>query len=542
MVLHHLFIRLGGRPNIYSDEEVPPLQVRYSNSSVNNDDLIFTLISHRLPGHIPLEYNVKYPENICKTQPVYNWYCIPVYLEEGFDFIIKVTANDESKAMLSHFIETDFPTFGDCRGCIRRPLLTTMALPSVVGILTLSYFVAKPFQFPNFSFLTASEALVKMHKSMLSRIELFQKNPYLRPLTRHPFLSPRMLIGHRGSGNSSRHTNHRTPFAENTVLSFDMARKSGANWIEFDVQPTKDDAIVIFHDYFIQMSNGHNVPVCSLTRKQFIDRFDAKINLLKRISSSPDLKENIEEEDNNSLNVPSQMPKKGRMRTSSFHKSISFNDFGEFAQVSEHLQSKARHTLDETETKNRPFVLSDRALELSQLFKHFTNTGFGFNIELKYPVEREVKSGLGSYPARNDFADMVLENVFNHNVNNPIYFSTFDPELAVLLKIKQPFFPVLLLSECEGEFYDERRNSTFASLQWAITNNLDGVVLHSDVLLKQEDRDAIIETAKSNGLFLVTFGSDNNIERTIMEQYELGVDALIADNIRQLKITTSLGY
>ncbi len=46
-------------------------------------------------------------------------------------------------------------------------------------------------------------------------------------------------IGHRGT---------RIDYDENTLEAFEIALKSGANYIEFDVRKTKDNELVIFHD------------------------------------------------------------------------------------------------------------------------------------------------------------------------------------------------------------------------------------------------------------------------------------------------------
>jgi len=48
-----------------------------------------------------------------------------------------------------------------------------------------------------------------------------------------------LFIGHRGT---------RIDYDENTLESFEVALKSGANYIEFDVRKAKDNELVIFHD------------------------------------------------------------------------------------------------------------------------------------------------------------------------------------------------------------------------------------------------------------------------------------------------------
>ncbi|XP_052875990.1 glycerophosphodiester phosphodiesterase GDPD1, chloroplastic-like isoform X2 [Gossypium arboreum] len=62
-----------------------------------------------------------------------------------------------------------------------------------------------------------------------------------------------LVIGHRGHGmNILQSTDSRMKaIKENTILSFNSAAKFPIDFIEFDVQVTKDDCPVIFHDDFI---------------------------------------------------------------------------------------------------------------------------------------------------------------------------------------------------------------------------------------------------------------------------------------------------
>lgn len=64
----------------------------------------------------------------------------------------------------------------------------------------------------------------------------------------HP-LPKYQLIGHRGTGGLR---------PENTLCSFSHAAELGLNWIEFDVQLTKDEHWVVMHDETIdRTTNGH---------------------------------------------------------------------------------------------------------------------------------------------------------------------------------------------------------------------------------------------------------------------------------------------
>ncbi|VDP41762.1 unnamed protein product, partial [Soboliphyme baturini] len=61
-----------------------------------------------------------------------------------------------------------------------------------------------------------------------------------------------VTVGHRGLGRSY------TKFAsvrENTIASFDAAASCGADFVEFDVQLTKDLVPIVYHDFFVYLSN-----------------------------------------------------------------------------------------------------------------------------------------------------------------------------------------------------------------------------------------------------------------------------------------------
>lgn len=76
------------------------------------------------------------------------------------------------------------------------------------------------------------------------------------------------IIGHRGMGQD--HPGRRQlQLGENTVESFISAKASGASYIEFDVQLTKDDVPIIYHD-FLMSETGIDAPLHSLNLEQFM--------------------------------------------------------------------------------------------------------------------------------------------------------------------------------------------------------------------------------------------------------------------------------
>ncbi|ELH3006226.1 TPA: glycerophosphoryl diester phosphodiesterase [Vibrio vulnificus] len=75
---------------------------------------------------------------------------------------------------------------------------------------------------------------------------------------------PPMIVGHRGVAGS---------YPENTRVSVQAAIDLGLSWVEIDVQPTKDNVLVVCHDHRIdRCSNGKGrVDAYSLKELQAFD-------------------------------------------------------------------------------------------------------------------------------------------------------------------------------------------------------------------------------------------------------------------------------
>ncbi|WP_327111223.1 glycerophosphodiester phosphodiesterase family protein [Streptomyces sp. NBC_01341] len=83
---------------------------------------------------------------------------------------------------------------------------------------------------------------------------------YIRPAG-----APLTVIGHRGASSAA---------PENTLVSQEIARRGGADFIENDVQPSKDGVPYILHDATVDRTTDGTGPVRSLTSTQ-LDALDA---------------------------------------------------------------------------------------------------------------------------------------------------------------------------------------------------------------------------------------------------------------------------
>lgn len=79
-------------------------------------------------------------------------------------------------------------------------------------------------------------------------------NGYLRPAG-----SPMTIIAHRGASSAA---------PENTLVSDEIARRGGAEWIENDVQPSKDGVPFILHDSTVDRTTDGTGAIRNLTAAQ----------------------------------------------------------------------------------------------------------------------------------------------------------------------------------------------------------------------------------------------------------------------------------
>lgn len=109
-------------------------------------------------------------------------------------------------------------------------------------MVTFEYIIALPFQHPNLS--------------------IGSKQTYWKSVSTK-------VIGHRGAGANRKFSGTgNLQIGENTVLSLVTAASLGAEYVEFDVQLTKDHVPVIYHDWLVS-ETGLEIPVNAVSLKEF---------------------------------------------------------------------------------------------------------------------------------------------------------------------------------------------------------------------------------------------------------------------------------
>ncbi|MCJ1384208.1 Glycerophosphocholine phosphodiesterase, partial [Xylographa soralifera] len=108
----------------------------------------------------------------------------------------------------------------------------------------------------------------------------------------------------------------------------------------------------------------------------------------------------------------------------------------------------------------------------------------------------------------NKFVDTILNTVNNHSANRSIFFSSFSPEICILLSIKQRKYPLFFLND-GGSFPtgDVRASSLQEAVRFAKRWNLAGIVMASEPLVMCP---MLISYVRDSGLLCASYGASND--------------------------------
>ncbi|KAG0631829.1 hypothetical protein M758_1G282300 [Ceratodon purpureus] len=256
-----------------------------------------------------------------------------------------------------------------------------------------------------------------------------------------------LVVGHRGCGKnkvlpSGVAPEARASIRENTITSFNLAARNGAQFVEFDVQVTKDGVPIIFHDDVIISEGRTPTHIGELTLEEF------------------------------RAMGPQSDPNKAGLAL--FRKAVD--------------GSIALWTAD----------VEDYMCTLEEAFTQVEATA-GFNIELKFDDD-----GSTTMEELHRVIDAVLEDVRKFSNGRMIYFSSFHPDAVLILRTKMSKYPVFFLTNGGGQTYnDARRNSIEAAIQVCHQGNLQGIVSEVKPVLQNP---AVVQLVKEQGLFFFTYG------------------------------------
>ncbi|GAA0159985.1 phosphodiesterase [Lithospermum erythrorhizon] len=290
------------------------------------------------------------------------------------------------------------------------------------------------------------------------------------------FKAPKFLvIGHRGNGmNALQSTDRRMKaFKENTIASFNAASNFPIDYIEFDVQVTKDGYPIIFHDNFMFSEDQGTVyekRVTDLTLSEFL-------------SYGPQREEG----------------KQGKplLRKNKDGKIVMWN----------------------VET-------DDYFCTLEQAFQR-VNPSLGFNIELKFDDNVVYQKDHLIH-----VLEAILKVVFEQAKDRPIVFSSFQPDAIQLVRKLQNTYPVFFLTNAGNEiYYDARRNTMEEAIKVCLEGGLQGIVSEVRGIFRNP---GAVSKIKESKLSLLTYGKLNNVPEAVYMQHLMGVEGVIVDLVQEI--------
>jgi glycerophosphodiester phosphodiesterase len=375
-------------------------------------------------------------------------------------------------------------------------------------------------------------------------------------------------IGHRGMGRSFYQVDpfRRAFVRENTLASFVLAGRVGADFVEFDVQLTKDKIPVLYHDFFLKVGledkhvgigagaedfevGIHDLTLRHLTRAHTkpLGHNKKKIRqtlvkhwqrILGRKRKYDDLK-NISSSSSNTITTTIDTTT-AEQKQQQQQQQQQKKEEEEEEEEEEEDEDEDESSMEEDTINSKMDILADTNGEhlvdffpkLQDLLKHVPHQ-VGLNIEIKYPNRRHGRDmRFGQAFEMNEYVDAILQCVFDHAGTRRIFFSCFDANICVMLKAKQAKYPVFLLTY--GWIHDtipDARTSLPFAVNMVKMEKLQGIVSNSDVFLKNPE---LISYVREQDIVLMTWGDQNTSFEQVQLQKKHAMDGIISDNIGDL--------
>lgn len=397
-------------------------------------------------------------------------------------------------------LSTIKPTIGTKRmllqGDVTVPIVAANDL-EVIGSVTFNFLVITPFHHPSMV-VTENQTYWKSTAST-------------------------MVIGHRGLGKNQAAGRRSLQLGENTIQSFIAAANLGASYVEFDVQLTKDHVPVIYHDFLVS-ETGVDAPVHTLTLEQFLHVNELRTPRHSRPASP------VPFENPKVSNLKTGDPRASRLRSMS----VGGGDNNESLDMEERMKHTRDFKMKGFKGNSRGNHIQAPFATLEEMFRKVPNN-VGFNIEMKYPMLSESEDEeMDTYAVDiNSFVDTVLTKAYDMGKGRNIIFSSFNPDICLLLSFKQPSIPVLFLTDAgTTPVGDVRATSLQEAIRFASRWNLLGVVCAAETLVYAP---RLVRVVKESGLVCVSYGPLNNDSSKVKLQVKQGIDAVIVDSVLAIR-------
>lgn len=291
-------------------------------------------------------------------------------------------------------------------------------------------------------------------------------------------LSKQLDAGHRGLG-VGRRADLSDGIVENTIASFNYAAKHGADMVELDVFVSNDGVPVVYHDFDMPLAPS------ALDTEFDIDGSRVQVD------------------------------------------EFTVEQLQQFKVLALHQEGGEHYTLQipGQPKMNRPFPTLSEVLD-------YVEPSCCMNIEIKWPQLLDN----GKWQANrsrevNDFVDKILNCIMNHHNSRRIILSTFDADIAIMLRLKQNSFPVLFLTTGDSLRYNDPRTKTVKNgIHFAQAFELAGINPRSDNINQY-----LVRYAKDRDLLVYSWGNDINSPQVIKELKRIGLNGLIYDKIDLIK-------
>lgn len=114
----------------------------------------------------------------------------------------------------------------------------------------------------------------------------------------------------------------------------------------------------------------------------------------------------------------------------------------------------------------------------------------------------------------NRFVDIVLDKIYRHGGKRNITFSSFSPEMCIILSRKQHDYPILFISKSGSiPVGDIRASCLQQSIRFARSWGLAGIVMLSDPFVMCP---RLVQYVKDSGLVCCSYGPLNNDPKNAM--------------------------
>lgn len=298
---------------------------------------------------------------------------------------------------------------------------------------------------------------------------------------------PTLEVGHRGSGNSyTLCPTHCATVRENTIASLKLAADHGADYVEFDVQLSKDRIPVLYHDFH----------VCITMKK-------------KRCLKEHDL-----------LEIPVKDLTLDQLHMLKlFHVSVKH-------QSSDGIIEHGDDEHGNQDSEPFPTLL----LALQDVPSHV-----GFNIEIKWTMQRKDGTFELENPMElNQYLDILLKVLLENAGERRIIISTFHPDICTMIRAKQSKYPILFLTQGETTkwppYLDTRTSTTSMATYFARSAGILGINVHTEEILRDH---TLVKMVKESNMVMFCWGDDNNDPNVIELLRTLGLDGIIYDRINE---------